>query len=359
MANAYFQPPIIGFSTSNLQTGVIQDATTDLVGWAIPPEEDATVLSVLVFLTVRTGSPGTFRIGFQGCDATTGLNDGVWQSYTDINASSLTGIGQFFNFTLDTPQTVQRGKIICIVIQPISGTWNASNSLSVAIGRQNAYPWQALPYVFTNTTGTTAKVTTSLYLFYGYRSATKTYGNPIRSGTTAAFNSTTTPDEYGMRFTLPATWGKRYTLLGINANHRFSGGGNTTINLNLYDSSSNLLAQNSFDSDQVFIPNPGTNNEGTYQFMFDESTLPELSYGTEYIIAIEATNSVNQQGVFLTALQASDYSAITDATLQYVTRKDTGAWTTNALLAMSWQLMIRETSGGGIGYPGMTGGMRG
>ena len=359
MANAYFQPPIIGFSTSNLQTGVIQDATTDLVGWAIPPEEDATVLSVLVFLTVRTGSPGTFRIGFQGCDATTGLNDGVWQSYTDVNASSLTGIGQFFNFTLDTPQTVQRGKIICIVIQPISGTWNASNSLSVAYGRQNTYPWNALPYVFTNTTGTTAKVTTPLYLFYGYRSATKTYGNPIRSGTGAIFNSTTTPDEYGMRFTLPATWGKRFTLLGINANHRFSGGGNATINLNLYDSNSNLLAQNSFDSDQLLIPVSGVNVDGTYQFMFDESTLPELSYGTEYIIAIEATNSVDNRTSTLTALQASDYSAITQATLQYTTRKDTGAWTTTPIYALGWQLMILDTSGGGIGYPGMTGGMRG
>lgn len=359
MANAYFQPPYMLFSTSAVGLQSVQNATTDLLGFAISPEEDATVLSVLFQIATRTGSPGTFRVGFQGCDATTGLNDGVWQSYTDVNASTSITTGVFNNFTLDTPQTVQRGKIICLVLQPISGTWNTSNFMNVVVGQQNSYPWQSLPYLFQNTTGTTAKTTTSQFLLYGYRSATKTYGWPIRQGSTAAFNSTTTPDEYGMRFTLPATWGKRFTLLGINANHRFSGGGNATINLNLYDSSSNLLAQNSFDSDQVMIPVPGTNWEATYQFMFDESTLPELSYGTEYIIAIEATNSVNNIGIYFTALQASDYSAITDATLQYVTRKDTGAWTTNALFIMDWQLMIRETSGGGIGYPGMTGGMRG
>ena len=358
MPQSMWIPPLIGMGTNVTYATSLEDSTSDLVGWAFMPEEDATVESVLIFLYQKTGSPGMARIGFQGCSATTGLNDGVWQSYVDTDMSTV-GAGSIRTFTLGTTQNVYRGQTICIVIQPLSGTWNASNSISISWGRTNAYPYNNLPYAFANTTGTTAKISTRGYVTYGYRSSTKTYGTPFTPGLSGTWNVNSTNNEYGIQFTLPETWGKTFTLIGINATHRFisGSGSNATFNLNLYDAASNLLAQRSFNSNEVMIPTSSL--ETTYQFLFDESTLPTLSYGSQYIVAMHATNTVDQRYVQTVVFAAGDWSAVTDAEYVQASRANGGAWGTNSLLSMNWQLMIQDTTSGGVTYAGMTGGMRG
>lgn len=366
MQSAFYHPDSLIYSANVITTFSSLRLTdpTFCFGWMINPEEDATVLSVLAYTRSRSGTPGILRIGFQGCDPTTGLNDGIWQSYVDVNPMSVTGIPGFLTYTLNFPQYVYRGKTICIFVQPMSGSWTGANQMEFVYGLTNAYPGTHLPYLIGRngtTGGQIVRLTTGFpALLYGYRSATKTYGYPFYPTQSSAFNMNTTPDEIGMRFTLPSAWGRTFTLLGITANHRFPTGGSATWNLNLYDSDSNLLAQNSFDADRVYVPVPGTNAEGTYQMMFDARTLPDLTYGQTYTVAIQSTNTVNQNALYLLAAQANDYTALTDATLEYVQRSDLGAWTKPSSLFMpNWQLNIYDTDGGRIRYSGMTGGMRG
>jgi len=352
MATVYFDPPYDPMTQGPTQLSSIEDATTDLVGFAFQAEEDATVVSVLFYIVTKTGTPGTVRAGFQGVNASTGLNDGVWQSYVDVAGTSITA-GGYNTFTLSTTQNVTRGQLYCIVIQPISGTWNSTNSIAVWYGRGNSYPWSGLPYAFTNTTGTTAKVTTNQHLFWGYRSATKSYGTPMFYIGSGARNVNTNPNEYGNRFTLPSTRGKQFTLLGINANLLLDAGG--TFSLNLYDSNSNLITTRSFDSDQAV----NLGQDGTYQILFTDSALPTLSYGTQYIVGLKALSVANMSMAFTCVTILQDQTAFLRSTMSMIQRKDSGVWQVNANLIPSWQLMIRDTSGGGVGYPGMTGGMRG
>jgi hypothetical protein len=359
MATVYLHPAMMNLTQAAVTTSIGQDATTDMFGWVFQAEEDVTVTQVAINFAIKTGSPGTLRVGFQGVNTSDGLNDGTWQSYVDVAMSGIT-FGQFTFVTLDTTQTLTRGQLIAIVGQPISGTWDASNKITVTLGMGNGFPFQSLPYAINNLTGTTSKNTTISYWNIGYRSSTKTYGWPFRVEANNSYNSTTSPDETGMRFTLPAKWGKKFTLLGLHANHRFIDGGGGTFNMNLYDANTTLITQKAFDTDQVYVPTTGTNRESTYLFYFTDSTLTELSYGTTYIIAFEYTNAVNSNPYRLrTDGVATDFSAITDGTLEYVTRKDTGAWTTTTTQVPCWQLIIRDTSGGFIGHPGMSGGMRG
>lgn len=365
MANIYLHPANMFFTSAAIGTGVVLNNSSVMAGVVFTPDEDASVVSVLWNLAIKIGNPGFFRVGFQGVDLTTGLPDGVWLGYGDFNASTLTGYGQFFNLPLSSPVNVYRGQVICQMIQVLSGTWDASNSVNVQTGANNSYPYSGFPYLVANTTGTAVKVTqnTLVYPIYAYRSATKTYGYPFRTGGVANISSTTTPDEAGLRFTLPARFGKKFRLLGIHANHRFlSGstyGSGCTFNLNLYDNNSNLLAQAPYDSDQAIAPFVSFNREGIYRFYFDEPTLPELSFGVPYIIAIEATNAVNQEVYGMSALQASDFRALTDASMELVTRKDNGAWTANTLRITQWQLIVRDITTGGIISVDMLGGMTG
>jgi len=114
MQSAFYHPDSLIYSANVITTFSSLRLTdpTFCFGWMINPEEDATVLSVLAYTRSRSGTPGILRIGFQGCDPTTGLNDGIWQSYVDVNPMSVTGIPGFLTYTLNFPQYVYRGKTI-------------------------------------------------------------------------------------------------------------------------------------------------------------------------------------------------------------------------------------------------------
>lgn len=331
------------------------DATADDLGFVFQMPEDATITTVGWRQGTLTGTPGTLRVGIQGVGAA-GLNDGTYlasgNGYVDITSWSSGNDGLFVTGTLGSSVTLTRGQLVCLYFKPqATGTWDASNKVTIttwATGNQRRFN---LPYAIQNGVLQTSFDDEVFML----RSSSKTYGQPWQNLTSATINSTTTPDEIGMAFTLPSTWGSTYTIRGARIGVNL-GTSNAQFEMRLYNGTT-LLQNVAIDTDQVY-----RFSQNTYEFFFNESTLSTLDYGSEYIVSLQCTNANNIQPVYTVFPTDTDKSAVSNATLKYVSRTDAGSWSETTGRLPAFEILLDSTSvaaGGLLTHPGTAGGMRG
>jgi hypothetical protein len=357
-------------------TAGILDATTDLQGQVYRAEDAVTITKVAVRFTAvgGTSTDRVIRAGIVYIDATTGYpaSTPVWAdatfsgaagtAYAEITAVPATpvpAINVFTEFTLTTAVTMAKGTYFGIVVKGMTGTWSATDSVSVTRGWNTITPYIRFPYGFEITTGSTlARVNSACPGTY-YSTSTTTYGYPMETFSTLGINNGTAPAEAGMTFRIPSTVCSTYKVAGLVLSAQLGTGGFDVV---LY-SGLTALQTTSWDGDITHV-----GNQSQCNLRFDTATLSTLNSGTDYTITIKPTSATNF-GTFSymtfnnTAHKQVFISTPTD--IVYVSRNTGGgAFTSNTTRLFCMQLMIEDmaftssSSGGLVVHPGMSGGMR-
>jgi len=351
------------FSSVASPTSKTIQALNDYIAVIGNAEEDAVIDRVTGYVDVRTGTSGTVRVGIQSV-GTTGLPSGTWLGYGDF-ASDGTNFPNFSTkqWTLSTTASITRGQYYAIVIFALSGTFDASNNIrfysirGTGVGPAN----NIFPYMYDVINGVAgSKTTTALIPNLGCGTSTRQYKIGTSGSSVAAWNSSATPDERGIKFKLPASLCTTFKVAGVRMAVGPTNSGSTWV-LKLYDSAGTVLQNRTYTNSDAYNINTNTVRD----YYFDETTLTALSPNTDYRIAIEATNASGCVG-YIDLGGAFDCSSafVPDGTYHLTTRTDAGAWTDTTTSWFPMQLIIDDftasaSSGGMVVHPGMAGGMRG
>lgn len=346
-------------------TSFTLDATTDQMGVVMYAPEDCTITNVQWIHSSYAGSPGTLRIGLQSVSATTGVATGTWlaggNGYVDKTTYNTVDNNVYQTATLGTSVTLSRGECFAIVLDPLSGTWDASNN--VTVGYQiNQYEVVSLtPYLLVNN----ARTTTARQGNFIARSSTKAYGEPLESYTNWGIENDILGqnDDGGVKFMIPNTVCSTYQVAGIRI---FMDAINaSTFTISLYEGTNRTVMQTiAIDSDQM-----GTSGllQGYHTLYFDDSTLDALTAGTTYRLMIEATSTSSAGTLRLSKVgNTTNMTALVPSTHTYHwTEWNGSSYVDSDDVFPNIQLIITDitppsgSSGGLLVHPGMAGGMRG
>ncbi len=327
---AIIGPAFLGMSPfwySTTSVNFTIDASDAGIAWIFHAPEDMTITECGVLQVTAVSAP-TYKIGFMGT-TTSGLPDGTYVGGASENSTTFTPIagddGVFKWYTLDNSYTVTRGQILCMALTYSSGTIGASNDCTwnVRWGQLSSGTY-GFPYQATETAGTWSK--DDEWGSMGYRTSTRSYGSPIQSFSAITYDANSSPDEYGIAFTLPTGSVTSYTVLGFEFYGDWNG---NTVEAGTWTLYQDTTILQSMSRTGTFWSSAGKDRGRLY---FDEATLSSLSPGTEYIIALTSSSVSRGWG-----LQHSHYAAAQDADgstylgLPYLsprqaTRTDAGAW---------------------------------
>lgn len=336
-------------------TSTVLDAAGEIQGFIFQADEAATIHTLMVRQTAKTGTGGTFKIGLQGVSAT-GYPDGTYITGTGGEASATLTLGSdatILKQVLDHDLDVTRGAWYAMVVECVTG--DGSNNTSFA--RTLNIKGQVVPYPVSYLASTWAKY--NYVPIFGYSSTSKVYGWPVQlgggSGTAAGAG------EIGFSFTIPTTYCSTYKILGLGAAVRWLTAGSSAV-IRLYDTDGTTVLQAiTVDTDYIY-----DTASGMAQFTFDEASLSTLSAGSTYYIAI-SRGAADSASLYLTWLQvatAADWDAFgagQDFAIVSRAGVGSGAWTTDATKRPLAELILSDwtlaAAGSGIIRNNMSGGL--
>lgn len=329
-----------GTSSAPAFSNFTLNQTNDAAEWIVQAPAAATVTRLGIRLGVITGTTPTYRVSAQGVTSA-GVPDGTIKGATNnaLKTFSPSGLGwtdgEWHWLTLDETFAVTRGEVFAIVVDYSSGTVDGSNNASFTIGVTNTNE-PCFPYPIQNNAASRAKQ--AIFATVGWGSAETAYGRPIESLTITSFSAGSTPDEYAVKFTLPAAWGDTFKLVGVKLPTGFNAAAQT-ITFVLYDSDGSTALQNvTHDGDYV----SATNTRMGY-FYFDEATLATLSYGTAYRLAIRPDGTGTASITEIVVDASGDAEAWPGGDIfSASTRTDAGAWTDSALSRYDVELIFDD-----------------
>ena len=288
----------------------------------------------------RTGTPPTYAIALEGVD-TGGLPDG-----TDVGGGSPTSAtftppastawnGTWQWVALTNSYTPTRGQRLCATIRYSSGTIDASNTSSFTRELANTTGTTSMPYMGTMTASVWTRQ--SAAHIFGYRTASGRYGQP---GTGVYSTSTSTSgNRKAIKFVLPSGHGSTFQVAGANLVIGNLAAASSSI-FGLWNGAGTALQSVTRDSDQ----SPIVGTTGATRFLFTESTLATLSYGTAYYIGLE---SVSSSAVAVCGIQldnAADRSAYPNGTNCCLSTWDGSTWTDDTTVVMQCDLILADST---------------
>lgn len=335
--------PTLG-STSASPNAFAIDGATDRLAFVFLAEEDDTIADVGAYCVAVTGTAPAYTLGLQAI-GTDGLPSGTYLASATFTPTAAT----WHWITLGSTVSVTAGTAYAVVITP-EGTPGTSDYASFAetlggafYGRMDV-PWVARD---TGTGFSRAGAMTTVMPLFGYRSATKTYGNPILGTTTASSALTTSGRRACLKFQVPTDWGSTYRVpvmrLGLLA-PSFGG----TLKFGIWDASGTEIASTTLDTDAQY--NQGQDGR-TYRIPL--VTRPDLDAGTDYYAGIEHTGT-NASLDCLSLPDAGSQSALDDGDGLLLSTWDGSTWTDSPAQRPFVELMLSDLSGGDGGggtYP--------
>ena len=349
--------------TTVSSTATTLDATSDSYAVVFDAEEDATITHVCFRQGTATGTPGNLRVGIQGVN-TSGIEDGTWLGggsgygdYTPVSGNNNTIV----TVTLGASVSLQRGSQYAIVCDPESGTWDGSNRVTITILWSGLDPVYSNPYYNVGGSKMSSGPQRSMYLM---RSSSRSYGmDPFQTTATLSFNSGSTPDEAGLRWTMPSGAGSTYQVVGLRFAAQFVTSGAYTVTMRLYDTDGSTVLQNR----TIDVRNTYNFTQDARIFFFDEDTLADLDFGSEYTATLlpdDTAGGFSHTFRYMTLASAGDTTVWTPGEIQWVERTNAGAWTETPTRVPLMDLIVRGidpgASGGGLlRHPGMKGGLNG
>lgn len=220
--------PITGPAFSSGQL----DASGEKIAWQIQIPQDDTITHCGFRYGARTGTPPTYKIGFQGV-GTDGNPDGTYlgggspasATFTPPADASWDATWQWI--ALDNSVALTRGQFTYIVLEYSSGTIDASNrssfSRSMSAGPNVSFP-------FWNEYDGAAWAKQNTPPNWGVKSASRTYGVqgkdlPTNTSTNTAGN------RVALKFSIPKELANRYTCVGMRGYFSTSSAGSNTWGL--------------------------------------------------------------------------------------------------------------------------------
>lgn len=337
----------------------VVDASNEGIAWAFQPFNADAITHIGFRYGARVGTPPTYSLRLEGLDATglpnnTDLGGGSATAVTFTPPASTAWDGTWQWIALTNAYTPTRGQLLCATIRYSSGTIDASNNSSFTRGIANHGSLTGFPYALTNSAGTWTKVAQGVTL--GWRTANGRYG---WIGT-AQYN-TATANTAGhrslMKFQLPSGEGTSYRVVGVRGQLK-CGAANGSYRLVLLSSSGTELQGITIDADH----DANINAIGARQLFFDETTLTDLSYGTDYYVGLEVVSGTVFIGGIVLA-EAADRESYPGGLLRCLGTSAGGAITDTTTVMPTLELIIDDitpASGSGsgaiiIGGLGMTG----
>lgn len=317
-----------GEGSTNMSTHAL-DATTDAFGCVMQVQEAATITQACFLVGFSTGTKPTYIVSLQSLDAN-GFNSGtVLGGGSPASATFTPGSdGAFQCVTLANSIALTRGQHVAINVAYSSGTINASNYEEFGIGMvsNGSTVKNGFPYCYTNTAGSLAKTSTRFPVF-AIKSASKTYGMPGTDVEVTAYSSDSSPDEYGLAFTIPASSCDTYKVRGITCLVRQSATAKT-VDVKLYTGTTQLQILDNLDSD-IISATPASGDRVAYEFLFTDSSLTALTCGSSYTIGFVPNETASNFALgVVDASLAAELSAWPGGTDFFLrTRVDAGAWT--------------------------------
>jgi hypothetical protein len=319
--------------------------------------EDATITHVGFNFNTRTGAPGDFIFRLASVDASG--NPSTTLGTATIASSSVTyggASGSLYWGALGTSVNVTRGQILACTVIASTGTWDASNNVTLnyqlntsteANGNRSTFPYASRGSARQNG------------VIGGMRSSTTAYGYPIQSIGIDTYSFTST--RYGTRFTVPSGMGASVRLAGI----RFRANNNSASD---YDIKFGSISGSTVTELMTLNVDTDMQNSSAEGYVHDHvfPTAQTLTAGSEYVIGIMAGNNNVQYGnIKLTA--AIDRTAFTHSmygTVKSGSWSSAGTWTDDDtrlyMIVPFFDLITASSSGGGmLVHPGMSGGIRG
>jgi hypothetical protein len=328
-------------------TSSVLDATTDKAEFIFRAPEAITITRLGIRATSVTGTPGNYKISLQGVTAATGFPDGTilggGSPASDVFTPAGWSSGSFHWQTLDNSYVCTRGERMAVVVEYDSGTVDGSNFLSASLTVSTG-AGVGFPVAIDNQAGSRTKQAN--VPIFGYGSATTAYGNPYKTGATQTFNSGSTPDEYALRFLIPAGHGDTFKLRGVEVLSSYATGQTTKVVL--YDGTT-VLQDVTYDNDEVNV----STTERFITYLFDEVTLSTLTYGSAYRVGVVPMTATNVAVDIVEAESNDDTDAWQGGKEWYLsTRSDAGAWTDVTTRRPVMRLIfddIAEPTGSGAG----------
>lgn len=349
------QPPLYGYGSS-MSTTLTIDATGEkiaMIGPFYSPDRSSKTINKVGFPTGAITSAGgsIIRVSLQNVSTTTGAPcqpDGTQDQYRDANLNTYTA-NSWFNTGLVTSdgtdtgskRTVSHGELIAVVVEYDSGGRLGSDSLVVT----SMANLQSTTFIGANTVLYTASWAIQnllpMVIFEcsdgSFASLIASY--PIKSLTFTAFSSSSTPDEYGLKFTAPFNG----TIEGI-----WSVMNTNSINVDfvLYKDGTEI-ASIVIDGNTI----SSANNHRMVTALFSSSQV--LTKDSEYIIAVRPPTTSNvtiRQWDVDTASHWATHAG--PAAMCQTSRTNAGSWSDTTTRRISAGLLLSEihdgvSSGGG------------
>jgi hypothetical protein len=310
LAGGLIVPLLMSRSGTSQFNNVLLDATGEAQALVCQVPQSG-VIDRIAFKTAAITTGGTVTCTIEGVSATTGDPDGVpIGSGTVVVADS--DDNTWKECTLSATATVTRGNVMAVVITVPNGfSGNLSDLNTLADWIQG---WQ-FPYEDLFQGGAWGKVSNGVPLAVRYSDETyPPLGTfPLSAIAATTFNSGSTPDERGLKFTLPFP----ARLSGVLLNATFGGGGTIKV----YDSDgTTVLTSLAIDPEQVLSTNPGTSR-------FVLPTTVSLSKDTAYRITLLPGSVTDNSLVNLTCASAALLDALDGGQAFHLcTRTNGGAW---------------------------------
>jgi hypothetical protein len=299
-------------------------SATSSVAWIFQAQEACTITQLGFRATTRIGTPPTYRISLQGVSS--GSPDGTIKSATNAKKTFTPPASTAWNgtwqwLTLDSSYACTRGELLAIVVDYSTGTVDASNALSMAVDSNGFFGRAAFPYGISTTAGTPTR--SGQFPIYGYTSSTTTYGQPWSAFNAVVFSSTSTPDEYALRFKLPAGFGSKFAVAGVRIHGGTSVAAKTFL-VQLFEGTTLKQSIGTWDSDDLRV---NAQDANVFDFLFTDTDLQPLTPGVEHFLSL-AGNDVTQNISLLCAQANSAQDAAVNGGGEYylATRSDAGAW---------------------------------
>lgn len=343
-------------TTPTIATFVFNDSN-DAVAWIFQIPKSG-FIRYIQFMTGTVTTGDTVKAGIYNLDATTGAPNTA-SAYGSMVAGTLvvnnTDDSVPLTVTLGTDATATAGDIVCAVLE--FNSYVAGNMVinyGIASG-----PAQNFPHTYTFET---AWSNTNANLLLGIKYSDGTYGYIPSSypwsatPTSQTFQTTTSPDEYALRFSLPFPC----RVSGVVANAVSV----ADMEFRIYDSDGTTqLAAKAIDKDYFY-----STSRASIQIIFP--TPATLLANTVYRAAMIPTAAgANATLIILNYTEAAALNQLPGGTNFYLSsRTDAGAWTDDATKRPMIGLIIDQLddgtgsapgSSGMLVHPGMQGGCRG
>ena len=338
-------------STYTGQSTFALDATGDKLGWLVTAPVAVTVDRIAVCFDSKIGTPPTYLYSLQGISTTgtpSGTVLGATSSASVTHAPTAISNDTFHELTLGESVSFSAGEKFAIVIEYSSGTISGANMANYQYG----YPGLTtnydfgLGYALTNTASWTKQTSISPSVLFG--DGTNWYGVPFSNArTTRAFNTGSSPSEYGLKFTAPA-WGSlgSYRLRGIRLALAPAVTSNSqSVNLNLYAGGA---AGDTTQTQTVAIDTDCfVSSSFSPKDLLFTGTAPTLTVGSTYRISWSASSTNSHSSYSLPLTSANHVTALGFGSTFCRTDRAGGNWTDTATeVPLIYGLIVEDLAGG-------------